>query len=83
MRTIIVAVALAAAASGALAEQPQTRTFYNERGQEVGRATTRDGATTYEDAMGRQTGRAERRRDGTTIFYDAMGRQLGTARPGR
>jgi hypothetical protein len=42
--TVALAFALVAAASGALAE-PQTRTFYNEKGQEVGRAMTRGNTT--------------------------------------
>ena len=60
-------VSTLAAASGALAE-PQTRTLYNEKGQEVGRATTRGGTTTFNDDRGREVGRAERRGDGTTNF---------------
>jgi hypothetical protein len=59
--TVALTVALVAAASGALAEQPQTRTFYNEKGQKVGRATTRDGTRTFYNDRGREVGRAERR----------------------
>jgi hypothetical protein len=34
------------------AAEPQTRTFYNEKGQEVGRATTRHGTTTFYNESG-------------------------------
>jgi hypothetical protein len=52
----------------------------NDKGQVTGYATTRGNVTTYEDAAGRQTGRAERKSDGTVIYFDAKGRQIGSAR---
>jgi hypothetical protein len=50
--TIIIALALVSAAGGALAEPLQARTFYNEKGQEVGRATTRGTTTTFSNEKG-------------------------------
>jgi hypothetical protein len=64
----------------ARAEPQQSRTLYNEKGQEVGRSITRpDGSTTYKDSMGREVGRSERRGDSTN-YYDALGRSLGSSR---
>jgi hypothetical protein len=65
---------------GHVRAEERTRTLFNDRGQEIGRSTTRDGTTTYEDTMGRRTGRAERRPDGSTIYFDDRGRIIGTAK---
>jgi len=82
MHTMIITLAAVIVSTAAIAE-PQRRSFYNDRGQEVGRATTRGNTTTFYNDRGQATGRAERRSDGATIFYDAMGRQIGTSRGGR
>jgi hypothetical protein len=60
--------------------EPQTRTFYNDKGQVTGTATTRGNTTTYSNEKGQQTGRAERSKDGTIRFYDEKGRNVGSAR---
>jgi hypothetical protein len=62
--------------------EPQRRSFFNDKGQEVGRSTTRGNTTTIQDYMGREVGRTERRPDGTTNFYDSAGRIIGTSRAG-
>jgi hypothetical protein len=84
LKNALVAVALAAAlaiASPARAyAEPQTRTLYNDKGQETGRATTRDNTTTFSNEKGQVTGRAERRNDGVTNYYDNMGRMIGTSK---
>jgi hypothetical protein len=54
----------------AQAEDQQTRTFYNDRGQEVGRATTRGNTTTFSNDKGQVTGRTERRENHFHEFRD-------------
>jgi hypothetical protein len=61
----------------------ESRTFRNEKGQEIGRSITRGNTTVHKDAMGREIGRSERRGDGTTNYYDALGRSLGSSRERR
>jgi hypothetical protein len=68
---------------GHVRAEERTRTLYNERGQEVGRATTRGNTTTFSNDRGQVTGRAERRPDGTTNFYDSMGRMIGSSKDRR
>jgi hypothetical protein len=63
--------------------EPQTRTFYNDKGQVTGTATTRGNTTTFSNERGQATGRAERRNDGTTNFYDSMGRMIGSSKDRR
>jgi hypothetical protein len=63
--------------------EPQTRTFYNEKGQAVGTATTRGDTTTFSNDKGQVTGRAERRGDGVTNFYDSAGRIIGSSKDRR
>jgi hypothetical protein len=70
---------LSAVLIGHLRAEPVT-TYRDSMGRVQGYATTRGNTTTFSNALGQQTGRAERQRDGTTILYDAMGRQIGTAR---
>jgi hypothetical protein len=79
---VVLAVLLFGSVNSARAET-QTRTHYNERGQEIGRSITRGGTTVHKDAMGREVGRSERKSDGTTNFYDAQGRSIGSAREKR
>jgi hypothetical protein len=59
------------------------RSFFNDKGQEVGRSTTRGNTTTIQDNMGREVGRTERRPDGTTNFYDSAGRMIGSSKDRR
>jgi hypothetical protein len=63
--------------------EPQTRTFYNDKGQEVRRSTTRGNTTTFSNSLGQQMGRAERRPDGMVNFYDSMGRIIGSSKDRR
>jgi hypothetical protein len=65
--------------SGAHAE-PQSKTFYNDRGQEIGRSEKRGGSTIYLDEKGARTGHSEKRGDGTTIYYDERGLRIGTTK---
>jgi hypothetical protein len=58
--------------------EPRTQTFYNDKGQVTGTATTRGNATTFQNQRGQEMGRAERRPDGSTIYYDSMGRMIGS-----
>jgi hypothetical protein len=44
---------------GVVRAEDRTRTLYNERGQEVGRATTRGNTTTFSNERGQSVGRAE------------------------
>jgi hypothetical protein len=61
MKTLIIAAALAAIGSGALAEStmqrdaPTTR-FYDSRGNSIGSASTYGNRTDYYDARGNHTG---------------------------
>jgi hypothetical protein len=64
--------------TGHVRAEPLT-TYRDNMGRVQGYATTHGNTTTYQDAQGRQTGRAERRPDGTVQFYDVMGRSVGTA----
>jgi hypothetical protein len=89
LKNALVAVALAAAlavASPARAyaePQSQSRTFKNDRGQEIGRSITRGSTTVHKDAMGREIGRSERKSDGTTNYYSNDGRMIGSTRERR
>jgi YD repeat-containing protein len=65
---------------GHVRAEERTRTFYNDKGQVTGQATTRGNTTTFSNDKGQVTGRAERRPDGTTNFYDDKGRIIGTSR---
>ncbi len=59
------------------AASAQSRTFYDSRGNVVGRSSTdRQGATTFYDSRGRVTGR-ESISGNTTTIYDASGRSDG------
>jgi hypothetical protein len=82
IKTAITIVAVLIATATASAEPQQSRTFYNERGQEVGRSTTRGSETIFFNEKGQQTGRSEQRGDGTTIFFNDKGQRVGTSRPG-
>jgi len=61
-------------------ERPRSSTFYNDKGQEIGRSTTHGGSTTIQDNAGRDMGRIERRPDGSSNIYDSKGHQTGTIR---
>jgi hypothetical protein len=63
--------------------EPQTRTFYSDKGQVTGTATTRGNTTIFSNERGQQTGRAERRSDGTINIYDNAGRIIGTSKDRR
>jgi YD repeat-containing protein len=81
----VVAVALATLAMASHVRayaEPQTRTFYNDRGQETGRATTRGNATNLYNEKGQEVGRSERRGN-TTNFYNERGQIIGTSRERR
>jgi hypothetical protein len=56
--------------------EPQTRTFYNDRGQVTGR---RGDTTTFSNERGQITGRAERRGN-TTNFFNEKGQMIGSSR---
>jgi YD repeat-containing protein len=57
----------------------RTQQFYNNKGQNVGSATTNsNGYTTFRNERGQVTGSATTRGN-TTTFYDSYGRQQGTA----
>jgi hypothetical protein len=64
---------------GHVRAEPQTRTFYNEKGQVTGRATTRGDTTTFRDSLGRETARAERRGNATN-FFNEKGQMIGSSR---
>jgi hypothetical protein len=83
LMALALAATLAVASHARAYAEPQTRTLYNERGQEVGRSTMRGNTTTHKDAMGREVGRSERRGDGTTNYYDEKGRKIGSSRERR
>jgi YD repeat-containing protein len=86
MAKTLVAVALAtlAVASHVRAHaEPQTRTLYNDRGQEIGRSITRGNTTTLKNERGQEIGRSERRGDGVTNYYDERGRMIGSSRERR
>jgi hypothetical protein len=68
---------------GHVRAEPQTRTFYNDKGQVTGTATTRGNTTMFSNDKGQVTGRAERRTDGTTNFYDEKGRMIGSSKDRR
>jgi YD repeat-containing protein len=57
----------------------RTRTFYDEKGQEIGRTTTRGNTTTFFNNRGQEVGRAERRGN-TTNFYNDKGQMIGASR---
>jgi hypothetical protein len=80
MIRIILAAAILAALALPVAAEPQSRTFRNEKGQEIGRSVTRGNTTTFSNEKGQQTGRAERRPDGSTNYYDERGRMIGSSR---
>ena len=48
-------------------------------GRVTGKATTRNGATTFYDSAGRVTGKTRTNAEGTTTFYDAAGHVTGKA----
>jgi hypothetical protein len=77
-RTTITLAALLIATATASAE-PQSRTFYDSSGGEVGRAERHGDTTTFSNSLGQQTGRAERRGD-ETIFFNERGERVGTER---
>jgi hypothetical protein len=62
------------------AQGEESKTFRNERGQEIGRSITRGNTTTLKDEKGREIGRSERRDDGTTIFFNQRGQEIGSSR---
>jgi YD repeat-containing protein len=66
---------------GQVRAEPQTRTFYNDKGQVTGQATTRGNTTTFSNDKGQVTGRAERRGN-TTNFYNDKGQVIGSSREG-
>jgi hypothetical protein len=76
----VIAIVLIVTLVSPVRAEPQTRTFYNDRGQVTGRATTRGDTTTFSNERGQQTGRADRRPDGSTNFYDERGRMVGSSR---
>ena len=73
IQTIIVALALAALAAEASAQQ---RTYYDATGRSIGRSTTdSQGTTTNYDARGKVISR-ETRTGNTTTIYDPAGRNV-------
>jgi hypothetical protein len=58
----------------------ESRTLYNEKGQEIGRSITRGNTATLKNERGQEIGRADRRPDGTTTYRDEKGRIIGTSR---
>jgi YD repeat-containing protein len=73
-KTILAALALAALASAAQAQQ---RSYYDARGNRIGSATTdSQGTVTNTDARGRVISRETTTGNQTTI-YDAGGRNVG------
>jgi hypothetical protein len=79
--TTSIVFAVAVLVTLALPASAEPATVYRDSlGRVTGTATTRGTTTTFSNALGQQTGRAEHKRDGTTIYYDNMGRQIGTAR---
>jgi hypothetical protein len=79
MQIIMLTIALAAALLLAVpaGAEPQSRTFTNERGQEVGRAVTQGNRTTFTNEKGQQTGSSVRQQDGSKLFYDSKGQYIG------
>jgi hypothetical protein len=80
IRTTVTIIALLLSIATASAEPQQSRTFYNERGQEVGRAEQRGNTTNFFDPNGQRSGYSERRGDGTTVFFNEKGQRVGTSR---
>jgi hypothetical protein len=77
MRTICIAFLFATTATANAGDT--TRQFYNDKGQNVGSATTNNsGQTTFRNERGQVTGTSTSR-NGVTTFRDSMGRQQGTA----
>jgi YD repeat-containing protein len=58
------------------AASAQQRTFYDSRGNVVGRSATGQGSTTTYDSRGRVISR-ESTSGNTTTIYDASGRNVG------
>jgi YD repeat-containing protein len=89
---IAVALALAVVASvgmillallGVVRAEPQARTLYSDRGQEIGRAVKRGNSIQFYNDRGQEIGRSERKSDGVTNYYDERGRIIGTSRERR
>jgi hypothetical protein len=78
---VLIGTALAMPVMPASAE-PHTRTFYNDKGQAIGRAEKRGGTTIYFDDKGQRTGRTERRGD-QTIYLNERGQRIGTSKTAR
>jgi YD repeat-containing protein len=82
---ILLALLTFAMMTGAASAQQQ-RTYYDARGNSLGRSTTdSQGTVTNYDARGRVISRAQTDSQGTTTVYDAGGRNVGrftTAAPG-
>jgi hypothetical protein len=74
-------VVLGALLFGSVNSAPaESRTLYNEKGQEIGRSITRGNTTSLKNERGQEIGRADRRPDGSTNYYDASGRMIGSSR---
>ena len=77
LRSFIAGVLLVLA-TGYLQAEP-SRTFWNEKEQVIGTATTTNNSVTvFRDANGLRTGTAVQQGN-TTIFYDNQGQRTGTA----
>jgi YD repeat-containing protein len=74
---LALALVMLAAVAAPVAAQ-ETKTFYDNTGRAIGRATTQGDTTTFYDSTGRSTGRATTTGNTTTI-YDNTGRS--TAAP--
>jgi hypothetical protein len=75
----VITILVALFAVGAHAE-PQTRTYYDDRGREIGRSEQRGNALIYLNEKGQRTGRSEQRDDGLIIYFDNRGQRIGTSK---
>jgi hypothetical protein len=72
------AFVLLTALAAPVAAQNQ-RTFYNEKGQTTGTATTSGNTTTFRNERGQTTGTATTDSGGTTTFRNSLGQTTGRA----
>jgi hypothetical protein len=61
--------------------EPQSQTFRNDLGQQLGRADRHGNTTIFRNERGQETGRAEFRPDGTTIYFNERGQRTGSSSP--
>jgi hypothetical protein len=75
---VALALVMLAAVAAPAAAQNQ-RTFYNEKGQTTGTATTSGNTTTFRNERGQTTGTATTDSGGTTTFRNSLGQTTGRA----